>query len=79
METTIGPEESPYDCIGEEIRRLWHIQGLKLAKRIRNRIPPHYVFIYHQSWDLAFGTPYFNNDCGRIIFDERFSEAEEET
>lgn len=33
--------------------------------------------LYEQSWDLVYGTPYFANDSGRIIFDERFIEKEE--
>lgn len=65
-------EEAPYAAIGEEVRSEWHTRGLKLAEKIRPRIPRPFVLIYEQSWDLAYDTPYFDNDCGRIIFDERF-------
>lgn len=65
-------DEAPYAAIGEEARREWHTRGLKLAEKIRPRISRHFVLIYEQSWDLAYDTPYFANDCGRLIFDERF-------
>lgn len=62
----------PFAIIGEEARQEWHVRGLKIAESLRSRIPQHYVFVYMQSWPLADLTPYFANDCGRIIFDERF-------
>ncbi|MCQ2365121.1 MAG: hypothetical protein MJ051_06170 [Akkermansia sp.] len=68
----------PFAIIGEEARQEWHVRGLKIAEILRSRIPQHYVFVYMQSWPLADLTPYFANDCGRIIFDERFIEGEEE-
>lgn len=65
-------EEYPIHAIDEKERAAWHVRGLHLAHRLRPRLPLSLVLLYEQSWDLAFGTPYFNNDCGRIIFDERF-------
>ena len=67
----------PYGAIAEEERAAWHVRGLRLAHQLRPRLPLHYVLLYEQSWDLAYGTPYFANDSGRIIFDERFIEKEE--
>lgn len=67
----------PYGAIAEADRVAWHVRGLQLAHQLRPRLPLHYVLLYEQSWDLAYGTPYFANDSGRIIFDERFIEKEE--
>lgn len=73
-----NPQCPPFSIIGEEARQNWHVQGLKIAESIRNRIPQNYVFIYCQSSELARGTHYFVHDCGRIIFDERFIDNEKE-
>lgn len=67
----------PYGAIAEADRVAWHVRGQQLAHQLRPRLPLHYVLLYEQSWDLAYGTPYFANDSGRIIFDERFIEKEE--
>lgn len=74
---TEDTEEYPIHAIDEKERTAWHIRGLHLAHQLRPRLPLSLVLLYEQSWDLAFGTPYFNNDCGRIIFDERFIEEDD--
>lgn len=55
-----------------------HVRGLELAVKVRERIPMRCVLMYEQSYDLSYGRRYFSIDSGRMIFDSRFIEEEEQ-
>lgn len=50
---------------------------LSVPAEVQLRTADDFLIRVSQNWDLAYGTPYFANDSGRIIFDERFIEKEE--
>lgn len=78
LATTRYQNDWSLDEPSENERTACHIRGLELAGQVRERIPIRCVLLYELSYDLAYPTRYFYTDCGRLIFDERFIEGEEE-